>query len=121
MNLEINWNWGLDGCARWQRPAQGPWQGAKEFKKIMNKIWVCSNFQINLKTRGVKWAWGLDGCARWRRPPQGPWLGAKEFKTMMNKIWLGSNFQRNLKSLEVQWRGGLYGSRGGARLRLQLQ
>ena len=41
-------SWGLDGCARWRRPAQGPWQGAgvklslelfaKEFKELGGNI-----------------------------------------------------------------------------------
>ena len=41
-------NWGLDGCALWRRPAEGPWQGAKEFKLLGSKIELDTNFQMNL-------------------------------------------------------------------------
>ena len=40
MNFGIKCNWGLDGCARWRRPAQGHWQR-------------------NLRSWGLKLNWGF--------------------------------------------------------------
>ena len=45
---------GLDGCARWRRPAQGPCQGATELKKLGSKIELGSDLQRNLRSWGVQ-------------------------------------------------------------------
>ena len=83
-NFDIKFNWGFDGCARWRRPAQGPWQGSKEFKKLVSKLELGSNFQKQINSLETNLNLGLDGCVRWRRPAQSPWQ--RNFKSCGIKL-----------------------------------
>ena len=48
MSWGIKWTWDMDGCARWRRPAQGAWQGAKEYKEIVNYNYSNSDNELKI-------------------------------------------------------------------------
>ena len=89
----------MDGCARWRRPAQGPWQGAKDAKKLHGEIKFGSNFQKNLNELGSKLELGLG----WLRAV------AQGYSSGCNGIKLKNQFERNLTSWGVKLGWGLDG------------